>query len=259
MKYLSDNYISYFKFPVSFGYVSGNYPYAIATMHNNNGSQSASYENILQTFNKYSHQNIITNLDFSNLLLTEEDLNDNYLNCILTLYHNGSNLLEVSDLNILNTIKIKYPYYRYSINGFNQINNDNDLNVLLDNDDIAFINLNPNSKLNLKKIKNKFKIMITLNPNQCYFCDKNFECLLKENMKIREFSNMSFINNCPNLFKTNQEVQIESYIKMGFHNFKFETVVPYAYDSLLLFYLDYFIKPEHLNKVLIILKEQKFL
>lgn len=259
IKYLSDNYISYFKIPVSFNYVGGNFPYTIAAIHNNNSNQSASYENILQIFNKYSQCNIISNLDFSNLLLTEDDLNNEYLNCILSLYNNGSNLLEISDLNILNAIKKKFPYYRFNINNFNQINDYDDLNALLENDSIAFVNLNPNTKLNLQKIKNKTKTTITLNPKHCYFCDKQLECLFKENIKVKEFSTVSIINNCSSLFKTDTKLQLEDYIKMGYHNFKFETVIPQAYDSLLLFYLNYFIKPEYLSKALMILKEQHYL
>ena len=70
----------------------------------------ATNNNVVKTNMVNNFLNLL--LDFSNLLLTEDQLfNDNYLSLILTLNNNGANLIKVSNLAVKELLMKKYPYY----------------------------------------------------------------------------------------------------------------------------------------------------
>lgn len=161
---LNRKFPEYFKLPTNFIMANGNYPYTISSGFFTNFNNSASYLDIEAIASNYRKLNCNLELDYSNLLLNVDNIDDAYLDFILNRHHNGNTLIEVSDDEIIALLQNKYPYFNYTITSHNQISNIEEIELLTNRDEITLFYLNPNINLDISKISNKNKIGIILNP-----------------------------------------------------------------------------------------------
>ena len=191
-------------------------------------------------------------LDFSNILLEKSDFYDVMSNVILKLLPNNY-IFEISNLDLLNYINMKFPNLKYVIsknanilypltpdiiNNFHQ--NLNPLYVIIPNEFKT-------SQQYLNEINNKENIVIPVN-NLCNpECKNYFQCPIVENNNILNYTFEPTFCNCKNSINNKQYITIKEikdiYIPMGITNF----LIDYFSNNeneYGLFLINYFIKPE---------------
>ena len=114
-----NNYISFlakeksyaFKLPVTFSYVTGNFPYSCWNgRYNNNIGPFMDYQEINNFLNG---SNLPIRLNCANVCLTEYDYEDSINHVALELCQTGANIIEISDLKFYQYLKQKYCNYKY--------------------------------------------------------------------------------------------------------------------------------------------------
>ena len=208
--------------------------------------------NYIFTYHKLLKQNefnIIKNrIDLSNINIDTIDYNDKYLNTVLDIFQNGTNQIEITNLEMFEYIINKYPYYHYifSSNGdIVQPFTPDILNVILDNEKINFVNI-PNTKLDLiDQINKKYKIELTVN-NLCSNCSINQQqtCKTQEQINIYNFTNTSCINKCAKINNAtiiSIEDILQKYLPIGIQHYSLEEIPLDKMQDFLLFFVKYFI------------------
>lgn len=257
--YLSKHFPEYFQEEVSFIQVSGAFSYCSWTGYNSNFGNGAYYNDFI---NINTETTIPIRLNFANVCLENYDFNDNMANAILETNNNGSNLIEISNLELMDYIVTNYPNYKFvfskqadlistfSIDLLNQLTEFKkfDLIGLPDylNGNFDFLN----------QLKHKNKYEITVNPICPASCKNYNKCLLNEHLNQLEYSDQQPQQFC---FKRNpfggekglitlKQIK-EQYSPLGFSHFTFaQNCIPNLTD-VFGFYLKYFIKPEYIPKV----------
>lgn len=254
---LNKKYNYFFKEKVCFLYVSGNFPYNYWNGEINRNDGPGAYFKEIQ--NCYQNYMVPLRFNFDNIFLIEEDFLNCYGNQILKINENGSNVIEISNLNFLEYIKNKYPKYNFifSKNNFQIIGtNIEQLNFLIDTNKFILIKLPElfsNDFNYLNQIKNKKIIEIIVNPSCNQNCKYFNICFEEEQKNIYNFSKNSLIKKCDILKNNNTLITLENiknnYLPLGINNFCFNSLLYLSDKELFNFYLKYFIKEEYQKEV----------
>jgi hypothetical protein len=182
----------WFKAPVSFTYVTGSYPYCSWNGGSNvNYGVGAYYHDFI---NCSSRTSVPIRLNMSNIYLDNYDFYDNMANTILNLNDNGSNTIEISNLDLMEYIKSNYKNYKFMfskqahlitpftadlLNSIVDFNNFYQIGIPLDkNKDFDF----------LQSLKQKNLYEITVNSRCPFNCKHMINCLTAEHLSQLEYS-----------------------------------------------------------------------
>lgn len=204
--------------------------------------------------------NIPLRFNFSNLMLTKEDFDNVMANLILDLNGNGSNEIELSNLELFNYLRENYPVYsRYIFSKNADIISEMTpevINALIESDNFSLIELpvyyNGNFE-QLKQIQKRKYIELVINPICNKTCNNFNNCRLKENISHYNYSRESIYCNCTARHKFNKNPDLISleeiekdYLPLGIFNFKIEDFPRNEPDiNYCDFLVQYFIKPEY--------------
>lgn len=238
--------------PTIFSYADGFFPFSISAgkAYYNSERVTALYQNIVEISDVYNRKNLNLILDFSNLLLTEDQLiNDNYLSLALSLNNNGANLIKISDITTKTILQKLYPYYNYVFEDKGSLSVEN-INTILADEKIVYFYLHPNFKdEDLSLLNNRNKIVIKVN-NRCKGCNAILSCFLLDSQAVQEYSEESVYNKCQKLLPMDTYISIpqikQKYQKEQINTFIFEDFYSNWTDhNILGFLADYFIKVEY--------------
>ena len=238
--------------PTIFSYADGFFPFSISAgkAYCNSERVTALYQNIVEISDVYNRKNLNLILDFSNLLLTEDQLiNDNYLSLALSLNNNGANLIKISDITTKTILQKLYPYYNYVFEDKGGLSVEN-INTILADENIVYFYLHPNFKdEDLSLLNNRSKIVIKVN-NRCKGCNAILSCFLLDSQAVQEYSEESVYNKCQKLLPMDKYISIpqikQKYQKEQINTFIFEDFYSNWTDhNILGFLADYFIKVEY--------------
>lgn len=201
---------------------------------------------------------LISRINFANILLEPYDYYDNLANTILQIFDNGSSLIEISSIPLMEYIQSIYPNYEFifskwadTITPFTPelleqiIKTNQFLSVGIPNQYTYNIDW-------LKQLKYKSKYEITIDPI-CYQCEQCNSCFLSEQENALEYSGKSLLLQC----EKNQQYKFLSledikqyYQPLGFTHFVFETDYTLAPEQKLIFYIKYFFKDDAQDKIM---------
>ena len=253
--YISNQYKEWFKIPVAFSYTSGNFPYCYWNGgYNLNQGIGATYNDFI---NCTENTPIPLRINCSNINLGLEDFDYTMANLILKCNENGSNIIELINLELYEFIHEKYPGYNFifskEISSLMDINEDI-INMLIDEDIFKLINLDEKKSLDIdfiKKINKKDKIELTIN-SICDIDCPNFQKCKKLTHKIQyDYCNDDLYKTCAKIksYHKNQSlISIDEinkiYKPLGIKYYRISDMISDKKDSLLIFLVDYFIKDE---------------
>lgn len=234
---------------------------------------------VVRNFNK---MNIPLRFTFSNPLITEEHLDDEFCNFVLKTAENGMNGVIVVSPVLEQYIRENYPGYKITSSTCKRITDIDTLNSEIEKDyDIVVIDYDFNNKFDLlEQVKNKEKCEILVNaccrPN-CPNRSKHYHDIGLSQIKycehLKKYPNKPFDPkdynveveaniNCPYMeydavdvrqhsTHVSPEAIFEKYLPMGFNQFKIEgrTLMNV---NLAETYLYYMIKPEYRDKARIL-------
>lgn len=248
-----------FKTKVSFFTQQGGLPYCSWNGGVNSNIGAGVYYNDLVDMQR-SHS-LPTRLNMSNVLLEEYDFYDNFSHIILEVFNNGSTVVELSSIPLMEYIREKFPYYRFMfsknadlITAFTPELLDS---ILEEVNDVTLIGVPDKYTFNLEwlnQLKRKNMYEITVNPfcsAKCQNCDI---CLLKEHQNQIDYSGKSVLGLCNhsyNVLDLTNVLSIEEILEKykGFNRFTFTCVYGRTVEEWLSFYINYFIKPSDYLKV----------
>lgn len=201
---------------------------------------------------------LIPRINFANVLLEPYDYYDNLANTILQIFDNGSSLIEISSIPLMEYIQSKYPNYEFifskwadTITSFTP----ELLEQIVKTNQFLRIGIPNQYTYNidwLKQLKYKNKYEITIDPI-CFQCNKCSSCFLSEQENSLEYSGKSLLLQC----EKNQQYKFLSledikqyYQPLGFTHFVFETDYTLTPDQKLTFYIKYFFKDDAQDKIL---------
>lgn len=240
------------------------YPYCIGTGNqtNNTTGTHADYYAILDVAQQYASHGVQLQFDCSNYFLNEQEIEfNNYLNCILSLNDAGDSYIEISNHTLIEKFRENYNFNGFIL-GSNNCFSDSEadiqaMNEILLNPEFHKFCLNPqlnNNKEVLKQLKNRHKLVITVNPLCPLDCPNRFSCYHTESLHIKEFSSKSAFYLCDKRFNLNANPQMvpvtslkAQYGSLGINSFTFDSFEPmasYNMQAVKSFYIRYFIKPE---------------
>lgn len=185
---------------IAFKYTEGNYPYCYWNGgYNNNYGNGAFYSDINSIINS---TNIPLRLNCSNILLEENDYKNVFANLILSLNDTGSNVIELSNLQLMQYIEEKHPNYNFIfskeaflINGLTP----EIVNCISSNEKIILVSL-PEFYCDdlefLKSLHNKSKIELVLNGKCPTNCNNYINCRLNVHKTQIDYSNKDVFQIC---------------------------------------------------------------
>ena len=257
---LKENFPFYFKNKdINFSYNEGNFSYCYWNGGKiNNLGKGSLYKDF---YKFYSYSRRPYRLNCSNIFLEEKDFDNVMGNLILSLFQNGTNVMEITNLDFYKYIQEKYPNYDFIFSKNGALIQDYNLkliNDLIQVDKFILISLpehlNSDLKL-LNEIENKRKIEITINPKCSLLCKNYQQCLINNNSFQYNFSEKNIFDLCENQIKNYQknylslDILEKDYISKGFSNFyiedTFSNIIDYA-----VFMIKYFIKTEYQSELL---------
>lgn len=205
-------------------------------------------------------------LNFSNVLLEETDFSDNMGQTIIDCNHNGSNLIEISNLDFYERLVKQYPNYSFVFSKQADLLtpfSPEVLNAIAEQNKFVLIGL-PNAwnadLERLKELEKKNCFEITVNSWCPQHCNNFSKCILMEQNLQLEYSNKSIFEQCVktnrNLLNGKNLITLEAiqsiYAPLGFHHFTFDSFMfNMNIEEVAQFYIQYFIKPEFYNEVYI--------
>ena len=227
---------------------------------------------------EFDKLNIPLRFTFTNPVITEEDLKDDFCNYVLKAANNGKNGVIVVSPLLEEYIRTRYPDYKITSSTCKRITDTEQLNEEVNkNYDIVVLDYDFNNRFDvLEKIPNKEKYEILVNACCQPGCTKRSQhykdignmqkalcSYLKTSQRIPfdpEKYGVKDENSdyCPYMkydfadvkeHKTHITPQdiLEKYVPMGFNQFKFEGRTINAF-TLAEYYLYYMVKPEYLDK-----------
>lgn len=255
---LNKTHAHFFKEQISFYMVSGAFPFSSWNGGINcNVGEGAYYNDFINVQNN-SQLHLPLRLNMANVLLESTDYYDHMNAAILSIFNDGSTMLEISSIPLMEYIKNKYSEYNFMLSSQADLITKftpellNDLNEF---DTFSLIGLPTYLNTNfdfLKQLKSKSKYEIIVNPICNSTCMNYNDCWLNEHKNQLNYSEKQYILNC---MKTNQFLDAnkilsleeikKTYLPLGFNKFTFSTQYLLSENKLLNFYLQYFIKPEY--------------
>lgn len=229
---------------------------------------------VVREFNKLG---IPLRFTFTNPMITEEHLNDDFCNFVLRTAENGKNGVIVVSPILEQYIRDKYPGYKITSSTCKRITDINNLNSELDkNYDIVVLDYDFNNKFDmLEKVQNKEKCEILVNACCIPGCKNRVEHYREIGLSqiaycdhLKKYPNKPFnpkdynlkVSNlsCPSMDYDAVDVRslsthispediLNKYVPMGFNQFKIEGRTANMFN-LVEFYLYYMIKPEYKDK-----------
>lgn len=200
-------------------------------------------------------------INCANVLLEDYDFYDNLSQIALECLNNGSVVLEISSIPLMEKLQEKYPYYRFMFSKQADLITEFTpelLDSIIESDQFTMVGIPDKYTFDmnwLKEIKKKSKCEITVNPLCSATCKSHDVCLLKEHQNQLDYSNQQIRCGCPNKINIFDERSIltieklEKYQKMGFNHFTFSNLYNVDMNEVASFYFSYFVKPEHLLEV----------
>ena len=201
---------------------------------------------------------LIPRINFAGTLLEPYDYYDNLANTILQIFDNGSSLIEISSIPLMEYIQSKYPNYEFIFSKWADIITPFTpelLEQIIKANQFLRIGIPNQYTYNidwLKQLKHKNKYEITIDPI-CYQCSQCNSCFLAEQENTLEYSSKSILQQC----EKNQQYKFLSledikqyYQPLGFTYFVFETDYMLTPDQKLMFYVKYFFKDEAQSKII---------
>ncbi len=225
---------------------------------------------------------------FTNPVITEEHLNDDFCNFVLRTANNGINGVIVVSPVLEEYIRTKYPGYKITSSTCKRITDINSLNEETGkNYDIVVLDYDFNNKFDiLEQVQNKEKCEILVNaccrpncPNRSahYFEIGRSQIALCEHVKKKtkkpfDFKEYGLYDSKPEILECpymeydavdvrkhsthiSPELIFEKYIPMGFNQFKIEGRTANVFN-LVEYYLYYMVKPEYREKARLTLYTQ---
>lgn len=256
---LSKTNPEYFQEDISFIQHSGPFPYLSWNGGFNCNFGGGAYYN--DFINCYKLTSLPLRLNMANIFLEDYDYYDSMGNAILEANHNGSNLIEISNLDFMEFIQNKYPNYKFVLSKQADLILEFTpelLNQIIELNQFDLIGLpdkyNDNDEF-LNQLSNKRKFEITVNP-LCPAKCKNYNACLMNIHKIQlEYSNKQPIQECIKSNRFNNFSKLltlsdlkKKFVSKGFVNFTFSPCVVNPAD-MFNFYVHYFIKEEYQSKV----------
>lgn len=240
----------FFKIPINIAFAHGSFPYMYWNgRYNNNSGNGMFYQELadLSSSNKF-HLAFAFNCD--NIFIEPNDYEDTYANTILTLFENGANLLEVHNMNFMEYLHNKYPYYYFIISEHYFLTNQS--YDLLKQDYIKYFHCSAQNTELLAQIENKNKALISINYH-CFNCKNYAECDLNAQLAQYSYSEKCPTQDCKifnnNRLKSLSLEQILELKKMGFTNFVIEDNFS-DNNEYFTFLLQFLIKPEYQPQVM---------
>lgn len=252
----------YFKLPIAFNCATGNFPYCYWNGGYNNNA-------ILKQEIGYKHFAEISQASFlplrfncANVLLQKEDFYDNMGNLILQLNENGSNTIEISNLELYLYLKEKYPTYRFVFSPQAELLYDitpEFINLIAKEDDFKIISLFEDKTLDLEfleQINHRKKIELTVNPICNLQCPRYFDCQYYSHKTQYDYSFKNEYKNCNKSLTYQYRTPLISlediqntYIPLGITHFRLSETICDSKDNLIIFLINYFIKEEYHDAV----------
>ena len=242
---------------INFNQIAGSFPFNTWNGGNNSclNGNIVTYSEMDRCFDGYAQA---LRLNFASIVLEKEDFHNNYNRMMLEKAQNGATAIEISNLQLYEFIKEKYPYYNKFILSpvaWEIIDLTPEMiNVILENPDFQLASL-PAKLANdfdyISQINQKNKIEICVNPVCPVGCKKYSECVLAENTNQYDFSGHSIFCTCSRVLPYRDNPQIitledlkEKYIKKGITHFRLATCSNMEIIQYFTFLVDYFIKEE---------------
>ena len=253
-----DKYSSYFHEDIKIGSIYGTFPGAIW----NGGRYSAGscdIEDIKYIVNHYASLDIPLRFTFTNSLLNESHLNDEFCNNIMEIANTGKNEILVNNNVLEQYLRETYPNYKYILSTTSITRGVDNINLMCDKYDYVVLDYNDNKDKDvLTKLRQKDKIEILLNESCIPNCPKrkeHYKFISKQQLDlltpedgvvcpVRHSSNLyDILGRYKSHFITDTELYT-NYIDLGFNNFKIkgrEESILYTIESLVM----YMVKPEY--------------
>lgn len=250
----------YFYDNISIGGVYDSFPNAIWNGGRGVIGQNYTREQIRQTIEQYNSLGVPLNFTFTNCLLEEKHLKDEYCNLILEEAQNGMNHVVVNSPILDEYIRENYPLYELILSTTCCLRDLSIINEKLDYYHMICLDYNDNHNYPfLKSIKNKSKIELLLDA-YCYpNCPRR-----KEHYSLLSYSQLNPDKPRPSFecdgqcFSFFDAIRLGNFIdlgevykilpKMGFTNFKIEGRTVYPCD-LIESYVYYLVKPRYKDEV----------
>lgn len=178
-----------------------------------NGNINSNYGNVLPMYAEFSdciHDNMVPIcFDFSNANLEKFDFFDRHMNTVLDLFKDNGSYIEITNIEFIDLIKSKYPYYKFILSR-NAILLNQDINK----NDFEMVQLLPidNEIMQTMKNKNKYQIVIGLKNNY-------LDLIQDEQLNQISFSAFSNFNNCKSKHHIDLALEIKKYAEMGYSHF----------------------------------------
>lgn len=256
---------------ISFNYGEGNSPFCYwnGGQNNNNTGNVYSYNKII---NLVSKMGVPLRFNCSNINLEETDYLNVLGNLILQLGENGSNVIEITNLNFMRYLKEKYPNYNFIFSKESFLLQELTpelINKINKYDNFLFISLpeylNENFDF-LNQIENKNKIELSVNPICDCSCKNYFNCHLNAHQTQYDFSKKNIFELCDyNLgfqYESHKNLNVkiikEKYSSIGINHFY---INDYFYNKvdLAMFLIKFFIKDEYQLKVFYNMEKEQIL
>ena len=252
---------------------SGSIPYQCWNGDINNNIGNGMFYSDLVRFRDSGELNI--RLNFANILLEDFDYYDNLGHVALQIFEDTGVLIEISSIPFMEFLQEKYPSYDFMLSKQADIINpfdENILQILTDQDCFQLIGLPDRMLFDLpllKKLPQKHKLELTLDPSCPIDCERYTSCVLAEQENQLKYSGMSIFHDCMKCFFKEDNPQLitmeqiqDIYLPLGFCHYTFSTnyrIIDEVFQ--LTFYIRYFFKQEYWDELieqgLAMLKEVK--
>lgn len=256
MTNLAGAHPEYFKAPVTFSEVTGNYPYNYWNGGFNNCiGEPCSFNSV---FACNQDINMPIRLNCANIFLEKPDFEDAINNTILTLCHDASNSVELCDFDLYEFIKERYPNYRFVFS------KEADLVAPMTIEVIDALHEKNYFKLislptkfsgdveSLKQLKSRKDIELTVNSICNLKCANYANCHHNQHVCQYNYSGANPYMTCPkrSLYQDSHilisfEDILEKYAPMGITHFRLSEIIDGRMDKILVFFIRYFIKDEY--------------
>ena len=243
------------------GAIYGNFPGSLWSGGRNHLG-CASKEEIKTVINNFNDKGIPLRFTFSNCLLEEKHLKDEYSNFIIEQANNGMNGIIINSSLLEEYLRDKYPNFEYISSTTKCIRDATQINKDCDKYDMVVIDYRDNNSIFFNQLKQKEKIELLLNSYchpQCPVHEDHYTFISYtqlHNFRVGKL-NCPGAKNLKDALKFSTTIKKEELLKlnqMGFNNFKLEgrgTSVENVIEN----YMYYFIKEEYKNQLQLIIKD----
>lgn len=271
---LNNSNPKFFKCPIHFTAASGTFPFSLWNGQYNcidGTSYNGKYFPLQPDYTCYKHLKMPIRLNCSNACLDKDMFDDEHMNTILRLNENIGNVIEISNLNLLEYIAEKYPKYDFVFSDnadiINELNVDM-INTLLSFE--KFIKIKIPFRLAkdfdlLKEIKERQKIEIVVDSLCPINCPSYQKCKIDSDESQINYSEMNPFIGCMRnrntAYNVGEAISLkeieENYIPLGYKYFSFAPKPNKDYFENVIYYFSYFFPSDYIIKVLKIFNDQE--